>query len=273
MKHMKRIFLSVLVFALVACVPGLGSVKVKAAEPSTYTIKYIPSMDEWRSQKLSTWDDSRENGNLDFVWGNIREGDSLVIIGGEGSPKFDDLHIDFKLANLTLFAVKGSIIVYADQNIKDIYVLKGTVASLHGSYDNVYVYDDCACNVNNDVKYLYVGGESSMKMNVNALGTVEHCKIENKGTVIREMYNVKAKSLSVESGTDKTDPSAYSTTKTATPATTTQSTTSSANAATATTATGGIASPKTGEGHAFLLLLAGAAFCFAGFGYARKRTV
>lgn len=268
MKLLKRITSACLAIALIAFLP-FGGARVKADTPHTYTVKWISSMNEWRVQQLAAWDDSRENGDMKFLWGNIREGDSLVIVGDAGSPKFDDLHINFKLANLTLYAVTGSIIVYADQNIKDIYVLKGSVASLHGSYDNVYVYDNSSCNVNNDVKYLQITGESSMDMNVAALGSVEHCKIDNKGTLIREMYNVKANALRVEKGADKTDASAYSTTASAAPAATTSG---SSNAATNNSATaGGAVSPKTGEGAGSIILLAGAALCLAGSFYARKK--
>lgn len=229
-------------------------------------------MNEWRVQKLPAWDSSRETGAMDYLWYNIKEGDSLVIIGDPSAPKFDDLHIKFKLANLTLYGVTSSIIVYAEQNIKEIYVLKGSVASLHGSYDSIYVYDNCACNVNNDVAYLQISGESSMSMNVTALGTVGHCKIDNKGTLIREMYNVKSNTLRVEDGTDKTDASAYSTTASAAPASSTTANTAPASTAGTTSTAGGTVSPKTGEGSFAILLLIGATFCFAGSLVAKKKT-
>ena len=269
MKKQKRILAALLVVLLVGLIPGVGSVRAKADTPHTYTAKWIPAMNEWRTQQLSSWDDSRENGDLDFIWNNIKDGDSLVIVGDPGAPKFDDLHITHKLANLTLFAVTSSIIVYAEQNVTDIYVLKGSIASIHGSYDNVYVYDNSACNVNNDVKYLYIGGESSMDMSVTAVGTVGHCKIENKGSLVKEMYNVKANCLKVVNGADKTDASTYSTTATATPAATTTTTTATTTTGTAATGTG--VSPKTGEGSLMIVLFAGAVLCLAGSYYARKK--
>lgn len=271
MKKINRILASLLAIALVVLLPGLGTAKVKAATSNTFTVKWIPAMNEWRVQMLSSWDENRENGDLNFLWGYLKEGDSLVVVGGEGSPKFDDLHIDRKLANLTLYQMTGSIIVYADQNIKDIYVLKGSVASIHGSYDNVYVYDNSACNVNNDVAYLYIGCETKMEMNVNALGTVGHCKIENRGNLVKEMYNVKANTLRVVNGEDKTDAANYSTTANATPATQTTTPAATTTTPAATTTTGGAVSPKTGESNVMLLLFLGAAVCFAGSAYARKK--
>lgn len=266
MKLAKRILTACLAIALVAFLP-LGGAKVKADNPKTYTVKWLSDMNEWRVQQLAVWDSSRENGNLNYLWSSLKDGDSVVIIGDSSAPAFGDLRISFKLENLTLLGVTGSIIVYADQNIKDIYVLKGSVASIHGSYDNVYVYDNSSCNVNSDVKYLQISGESSMDMNVAALGTVEHCKIDNKGSLIREMYNVKANALRVEKGADKTDTTAYSTTASATPASTGANTNTSAG--NTSTASGNV-SPKTGEGSLALLLLAGAASCFACAFYSRK---
>ena len=267
MKRIKKLITAFLAIALVAFMPGLGSVPVNAETAHTYTVKYIPEMSEWRVQQLSSWDSSRENGAMSFLWGNLRDGDSLVIVGGSGSPKFEDLHINYNLANLTLYEVTGSVIVYADKHITDVYVLKGSVASVHGSYDNVYVYDNSACNVNNDVNYLYIGAESTMSMNVTAVGTVGHAKIENKGTLVREMYNVAANSLRVVNGEDKTDASTYSTSATATPAASTAASTSKATSS----ASSGIASPKTGEDFAATLLLAGAAICFFGAAAAKRR--
>lgn len=272
MKKLNKILAALLAVLMVAFLPGIGSVKVKAETTHyTYTAKWISSMNEWRTQRLSSWDDSRENGNLDYIWNNIQDGDSLVIVGDSGAPRFEDLHLNRKLANLTLYAVTSGIIVYADQPVTDIYVLKGSEASLHGSYTNVYVYDNSACNINNNVQYLYVGGESSMNMNVTAVGTVGHCKIENKGTLVKEIYNVSANSLKIVNGEDKTDASTYSTTATATTATTATTTTTTTTTTTGTAATGTGVSPKTGEGYLMILLFAGAVLCFAGFRYARRK--
>ena len=80
------------------------------------------------------------------------------------------------------------------------------------------VYDDCSVNVNDDVKFLHISRESKMEMNVAALGTVEHCQVDSRGNVLKDMYNVKAGALKFVKGEDKTDAAAYSTTPTGTPA-------------------------------------------------------
>ena len=199
-----------IILVLLAVFSSFISPAVFAAEPHTYSVKYIPEKGEWRVQQLSSWDSTRENGNMDYLWGNLQDGDSLVILGDENSPAFGDLKIEKKLANLTLFAVTSSIIVYAQQNISEIYVLKGTVASLNGSYDSVYVYDNSACNINNNVKKLQISGETCMKMSVTALGKIDFCQIDNRGNIIATMYNVAPGTLKIVDGENKTDAANYS---------------------------------------------------------------
>ncbi len=181
-----------------------------AAEPHTYTVKYIPEKSEWRVQQSDSWDSSIIDANMDYLWANLQDGDSLTILGDENSPVFGDLKIENKLSNLTLDAVTSGIILYAQQNISEIYVINGTTASLNGSYDSVYVYDNSACNVNNDVKKLIISGNTSMKMSVTALGKVDFCQIHNRGNVLCAMYNVAPGTLRVVDGENKTRSDNYS---------------------------------------------------------------
>lgn len=265
MKLLKRIMATVLAVALLAFVPGVNAATAQAATPRTFTVKYVPALSAWRVQMLAQWDDEKENGDLSFLDAYVQDGDSVVVIGGSGSPAFNDFKINAKLANLTLMEVTGGIVVYANKGITDIVVIKGSAASLHGTYDNVYVYDNSAANVNDNVKYLQVSKESSMEMSVTALGTVDRCQIDDRGNVLKTMYNVKANSLRIVKGVDKTDASAYSTTAGSAPASTTTTTNTGSNNNSA------AISPKTGDyGYAIWLLL-GAAFCFAGAFFARKK--
>ena len=56
-----------IVLALLAVFSSFISPAVFAAEPHTYTVRYVPGKGEWRSQKLSSWDNSEENYNLDYL--------------------------------------------------------------------------------------------------------------------------------------------------------------------------------------------------------------
>lgn len=268
MKLLKSFLVTCIAIAALVLIPNSQAATAQAAD--TYTVKYVPALSEWRVQKLAQWDDMRENGALSYLYYSIKDGDAVVVIGESGAPALSDLKIDVKLANLTLFGVTGGVVVYANQSIKDIYVLKGSAASLHGSYENVYVYDNSAANVNNDVAYLQVSKETSMEMNVTALGTVGHCQIDDRGTVREHMYNVKAGALSIVKGVNKTDPSAYSTTPTGSPAPAPAPATTTP-AGNSSTGNGATVSPKTGDANYAIWLFLGIACCVAAAFSMKKR--
>ena len=254
--------------ALLAFVPGFNTATAKAEGAVTYSVKYVNSLSEWRVQKLAQWDDGRENGALSFLYNNLKDGDSVVVWGADDAAPLNELKLDANVTNLTLYGVTKGVVVYANKNIKDIYVVKGSSASLHGTYESVHVFDNCSANINNNVKFVQVSKESSMEMNVTAVGTVDHCQIDDKGNVLTNMYNIKANSLRIVKGENKTDPSTYSTTPTGTPATPSQSAPATTTPA---TNNGGAIAPQTGENSFAILLLIGAAICFAGAFVAKKR--
>ena len=268
MKLFRRVLATVMAVALLAFVPGFNAATAKAEGAVTYSLKYVNSLSEWRVQKLAQWDDGRENGALSFLYNNLKDGDSVVVWGADDAAPLDNLKLDANVTNLTLYGVTKGVVVYANKNIKDIYVVKGSAASLHGTYENVHVFDNCSANINDNVKFVQVSKESSMEMNVTAVGTVDHCQIDDRGNVLTNMYNIKANSLRIVKGENKTDPSTYSTTPTgspAAPATTTPSTPAT------TTNNGGAIAPQTGENSFAIVLLIGAAICVAGAVITRKK--
>lgn len=270
MKLLKRILAAVMAVALVAFVPSFNAATAKADSAKTYSIKFVPSLNEWRVQMLPQWDDGEQNGALSFLYTYLNDGDSIVIWGGTpGSTDLSNLQLDKEVKNLTIFGVTNCCaIIYSNKNIKDVVVVQGSVASLHGKIENVHVYDDCSVNVNDDVKFLHIARESKMEMNVTALGTVEHCQVDSRGNILKDMYNVKAGALKFVKGEDKTDAAAYSTTSTGTPA---SSGSASASTGSTTTNSGASVSPKTSDNGYAILLLAGACICMAGAYLTKKR--
>lgn len=264
MKTVKRLFAALLAIALIVLIPGAGSITASADDPATFTVKYVASMGEWRVQKLAKWDDSRETGGMDYLWRTYQDGDSVVIIGTDGGAV--NLTFDRALANLTLYNVGATSLIFAEKDIKEVYVLKGTAVALNGYYENVYVYDDCVCNINQNAKNVYIAGESKMTMNVAANGAVEFCQITNLYGTQTKMYNIKADSLRVIDGQNETDPQTYSTSPDAAPAAPAAPSAPAAPAPNGSVPT----SPQTGETSSVLLLL-GAAICFAGSMYFRRR--
>lgn len=265
MKATKRIFVLLLAIALLAFVPGAGTMTAAAADPATYTIKYVPSMGEWRVQKLNMWDENRENGDMNFLWGNLQDGD-LVVVNGMDAEGIS-LTFEKYLSNLTLYGVGATSLIYAKNGVKDVYVLKGSITALNGDFENVYVYDDSICNINNDVKNVYVAGETKMSMDVAANGTVDFCQITNLWGTVTTMYNIQTDSLRIREGKNETDPQKYSTAPGQAPAQPAQP----AQPAEPGNGNAAPTSPKTGENSMAMVLLAGAAICFAGGLLLRKR--
>ena len=206
----KRIFSIVITLLLTVSLLPFSALSASGAEPQTFCVKYNPQIGEWRVQQGSSWDSSAETGNLDYLWGELEDGDSVIILGDENSPAFGDLKIEKRLNRLTLDSLSCGIIVYAQQKISVIYVCGNTAASLNGLYDTIHVYDSSSCNINNDVKNLYVHGGNDAKMNVTTLGKVDCCVIDDGRNVITKMYNVSPGTLKIADGENKTDAANYS---------------------------------------------------------------
>lgn len=278
MKLVNRFFVLFLTAALIVFAPLAGSITASAAEPKVFQVKYIPELGEWRTQCLPSWDDNRENGNLDFVLYNAVDGDSVVIHATNEAG----LEIKFTqqaLGNLTVMGDNSDqcVIVHSEKPIKVFYAILGAVASMNCEIEDAYIFDNATCNLNKNVKNVYISGESKMEMNVAALGTVEKCVITNTNGSSTTMYNVRENALRVEKGENKTDPQKYSTnsasapaapsTPAATPAPSADSnastTTTPAATAAPSTSTAATHSPATGGDSNSLLLLAGVLACLA----------
>ncbi|MBR3468795.1 MAG: LPXTG cell wall anchor domain-containing protein [Lachnospiraceae bacterium] len=269
MKLFKRILATTLAIALVALLPQ-ATMKVKAAG-TTYSLKYVPSMSEWRAQPLSSWDLSKGTGDLAYLYQNIKDGDTLVILGETGAPNLTDLKISAKLENLTIYNVTTGVTFSTTAEVKDVYVLKGSVASLNGTCKNVYIYDDSICNVMNDAELISMNKESSMKMNVAAVGKVAHVQFVDNGRVLSDTYNYAANSLRVENGENKTPTTSYSATPTNFGSSSGSGSGSGNSSSGGSSTNNGSTSPKTGENATMIILFAGAVLCFAGAAYSKKK--
>jgi LPXTG-motif cell wall-anchored protein len=263
---LKRLFLTALAIAALAFVPQANTLTAKAAT-TTFTVKYLPSYSEWRVQPLSTWDEPKGTGDLGYLYSNVKDGDIIVIVGDSDSPALK-LSIGAKISNLTIYGAVNGVTYETTSEVTDAYVLKGSIASLSGYYKNVYVYDTSSCNTFNNVDHILACKESSMTMNISAVGTVGQFQFVDNGNVTKTIYNITANALRVVNGELKTDAANYSLTATGT---TTPSKTSTGTATGTATNNGASVSPKTGESSYAILLFAGAIFCFAGAFVTRKK--
>ena len=265
MKLLKRLFVTALAIALVAFVPQANTMTAKAAT-TTFTVKYVPENSEWRVQPLSNWDAAKGHGDLGYLYSNVKDGDIIVIVGDASSPALK-LSVGAKISNLTIYGAVNGVTYETGTEVTEVYVLKGSIASLDGYCKNVHVYDDSSCNVFKDADLVQACKESTMTMNISAVGTVGHFQSVDNGTVLKDIYNVATNTLRIEKGELKTDAANYSLTATAT----TPSKTSTGTATGTATNNGASVSPKTGESSYAILLFAGAIFCFVGAFVTRKK--
>lgn len=264
MKLINRFLALSLTAALFLFAPLAGSITASAAEPRTFQVKYVPELKEWRTQCLPSWDDNRETGDLNYLLYNAVDGD-LVVIDATDGPGLD-ITFPQALGNLTVMGKGGCVIVRSEKPIQTFYAIKGAVASINSEVVDAYIYDDCACNLNMNVKNVYVTGESKMTMNVAALGTVEKCVITDTYKNSSYMYNVQENTLRIENGVNKTDAAKYSTDPAAAPAAPAPAPGNPAPANPSAPL-----SPATGEGSGALILLAGALLFLAAGLTLRKR--
>lgn len=268
MKSAKRSVSLLLTAVLILLAPMAGSITASAEEEAkTFQVKYCPEQGQWRTQCLPTWDDSRENGDLNFLYGNLSDGDSVVIIGADGAGL--DITFPKSLTNLT---VTGSctVIARSQGSIRDFYVLQGATVALNNEVENACIYDNSVCNLNQNVKNLNIVGVNSMGMTVTAVGTVDCCTITDTHGNSSTIYNIQKDSLRIKDGENETDPQKYSTEPSSVPVITAPVITAPESPA----GTGSEVplSPATGGEHNALLLLAGALICLAAGFTLRKKS-
>ncbi len=251
MKHFKKI-LSIFA-ALVLCLSPLFSAPMtaNAASGTTYYVKYVPSLNEFRYQ-LGSWQDGQEHWHLSALTANIKDGDLLVIEDNANAGIILDVNVN--LGNLTIVA--GKSVVVTAKKITDFYALYDTVSSINGDITNAYIYDNAVANLNNNVTNVIIENTKGdlLDATVAVVGTCDHIVASGKSYKHFEFYNFKANTLYVEKGTLKTAAGNYSSTPSASASTPSNTTSSEYDDV-----------PKTSDARfnpLWLALLA--ALCFAG---------
>ena len=212
MKHFKK-FLSI-VAALVLCLAPLFSTPMtaNAATATTYYVKYVPSLNQFRYQ-LGSWQEGQEHWHLSALTANIKDGDLLVI--DDPNNVGISLSVDVSLSNLTIVA--GNSVLASAKKITDFYALNGSISSITGDITNAYIYDNSIANLNNNVNNVIIINSKGdlLEATVAVIGTCDHIVASGKSYKHFEHYNFKANTLYVEKGTLKTAAGNYSTTPSA----------------------------------------------------------
>lgn len=285
MKKLKKFVTLLTLAAVCLTAPGLGKITAKAAEPTTYVVRYLESTTThgsgWYFEVASAWDDNAFHRETYYMMQDIKDGDYVVIETDASSPTFD-LNFPVRLGNLTVNT--AATVVPTAKGYDSVYILDGSTASINGDVTHAYVYGSAHATFINNVDTLEMLGMGTGLNNLHAYigcqGTVNHliAKDNVDQRTYFEYYNFAKNKLDIYDGSVKTEEQYYSKTAPAPTTTTTEAATSVTTAATATTntttttATSGEYDnvPKTGE-NAFPLYLAGAAVLFVVSGYALRK--
>jgi len=206
MKRLKTIVSLLAAAALLLLAPGAQQLHVSAAEPVTYSLKYVEDKEEWRFH-VGPWDDNNAgHRELYYLKESIKDGDILVIEGGAHNL---DLEVPVNLSNITFNHSRLAVITA--KSVENVYVLRDSVAVVNGDVTNAHVYDNAVANFNNNVKNLYITKERSGEQTIAVAGTVDYVKTGDAEKVYNEFYNFQANSFRQEEGILKTDASKYST--------------------------------------------------------------
>ncbi|MDE6518697.1 MAG: hypothetical protein K2L18_12795, partial [Acetatifactor sp.] len=206
MKRLKTIVSLLAVAALLLLASGVNQLQVSAAEPVTYSLKYVEDKEEWRYH-VGAWDDNNAgHRELYYLKQSIKDGDLIVIEGGEHRL---DLELPVNLNNVT-FNHSYTAVITA-KSVENVYVLRDSVGVINGDVTNAHVYDNAVANFNNNVTNLYITKERSGEQTIAVVGTVDYVKTGDAEKVYNEFYNFQANSFRQEKGILKTDPSKYST--------------------------------------------------------------
>ncbi len=266
MKKLKKLVSLLAAVAICVLLPGINTLTASAAEPVTYSLKFVDDDVKWRFQVGSAWNDEGEHRELYYMLQDIKNGDS-VVIHGTGTEGLQ-ITIPVHLKNLTL--VGAHTIIITANGYDECFVLSGSIAAINGDITDAYVYENAAVTFNNSIKTLRVLGNEDINSNATVAGTVNHLIGESNVTTYYDLYNIAAGKLVIENGSVMTEEAYYSKAPDAAGApaqpTTQQTVTQAPTQSTTTNSSSGEYDdvPKTGENTIILQLLGISALCLIG---------
>ncbi len=251
-------FLSVLLAAAILMIPCMSPITAKAANPTTYYVRYLEDQNVWRFQTGSSWDEEQYPRDLYYMSQELIDGDIMVI---DGPGQSLTLNVPVKLSNLTIRPTGTALIT--TKGIGELYVLKDTVGSITGDITNAYIYENARVNLNSNVGKLTVSADSNVTATITVEGTVGSATITEGSKTLYEFANFPKKTYVQESGFVRFPVETYlvgANNKPAAPAAT------AAPAKPAKPAASGDYDdvPKTGDSFSSLWYLAAAVVCFGG---------
>ena len=205
MKRLKTLVSLLAAAAMLLLMPNTDLPQVSAAEPVTYSLKYVEANNEWRYQ-VGPWDDNNSgHRELYYLKESIKDGDVIVVEGGDQGLT---LELPVNLSSITFN--HSHLAVITAKSVENVYVLRDSVAAINGDVKNAHVYDNAVVNFNNNVTNLYITKEICGQQTIAVVGTVDYVKTSDAEKIYNEMYNFQANSFRQEEGILKTDASKYS---------------------------------------------------------------
>ena len=221
MKRFKKLISLFSIAALLVLFSNVNALHAKAATATTYIVNYVASIDEWRFQVGNSWDDSGYHRELYYLKTDIKEGD-LLVVQGTGSLILD---LTVGLSNITFTNIHSATITAP--YVKDVYVLKNSMAAVNGDVTNAYVYDNAIANFNNNVSLMNVTSTNKVEASIAVVGTLDHLVVSTSEKALYDYYDFAANTFRMETGNIKTNATYFSTTPSTTPTTPTAPTTTS----------------------------------------------
>ncbi len=205
MKRLKTLVSLLAAAAMLLLMPNTDLPQVSAAEPVTYSLKYVEANNEWRYH-VGPWDDNNSgHRELYYLKESIKDGDVIVVEGGDQGLT---LELPVNLSSITFN--HSHLAVITAKSVENVYVLRDSVAAINGDVKNAHVYDNAVVNFNNNVTNLYITKEICGQQTIAVVGTMDYVKTSDAEKIYNEMYNFQANSFRQEEGILKTDASKYS---------------------------------------------------------------
>lgn len=205
MKRLKTLVSLLAAAAMLLLMQNTDLPQVSAAEPVTYSLKYVEANNEWRYH-VGPWDDNNSgHRELYYLKESIKDGDVIVVEGGDQGLT---LELPVNLSSITFN--HSHLAVITAKSVENVYVLRDSVAAINGDVKNAHVYDNAVVNFNNNVTNLYITKEICGQQTIAVVGTVDYVKTSDAEKIYNEMYNFQANSFRQEEGILKTDASKYS---------------------------------------------------------------
>ncbi len=196
-----KLFVSMFVMAaMLVLLPGANALNANA-EGNTYSLKYFGgSINDWRYVSGGTFEDGMYHRELYTLKAlDLKDGDNIVVYGGDVSPAKDLDLGNVKLNSLTVYQNARAVVITG--GIKDCYVLAGAYASINGAVTNAYLYDTTTCTFNNDVLDLTLYITDRPHSDISCAGTVGcYQTVSSIGASTGVYYDIPKNTMRVEKG-------------------------------------------------------------------------